>query len=101
MEILLFIALFFIYLLMSFTTPPVIVKRVWILGFVFAFAITAVAIMFVSSTKQTVLMQESELNWYYLLYLFGSLSLIFGLINLWIYRKALYKIFSGDGDDEA
>ena len=101
MEILLFIALFFIYLLMSFTTPPVIVKRVWILGFVFAFAITAVAIMFVSSTKQTVLMQESELNWYYFLYLFGSLSLIFGQINLWIYRKALYKIFSGDGDDEA
>lgn len=101
MEIFLFIALFFIYLLMSFTVPPVIVKRVWILGFVCAFALTAVAIMFISSTKQTVLMQESELNWYYFLYLFGSMSLIFGVINLWIYRKPLYKIFLGDKDDGA
>lgn len=99
METFLFIALFFIYFLMAFTVPPVIVKRVWISGFILVFALTAVAIMFISSTKQTVLMQESELNWYYFLYLFGSMSLIFGAINLWIYHKPLYQIFSGGKDN--
>lgn len=93
MEIFLFIALVFIYMLMAFTVPSVIVKRVWILGFTVAFAVTAVSIMFISTGKQTVLMQESELNWYYFLYLFGSISVVLGLINLWIYRKALYHIF--------
>lgn len=103
MEVFLFIALFFIYVLMAFTVPNVIVKRVWILAFVLAFVVTAVSIVFVSTGKQTVLMQESEMNWYYFLYLFGSMSVILGAINLWIYRKSLYQIFmtnADDGDDD-
>lgn len=94
MEIFLFIALFFIYVLTAFTVPEIIVKRVWILAYVSAFIITAVSIMFISTSKQTVLMQESQMNWYYFLYLFGSMSVILGIINIWIYRKDLLKIFS-------
>lgn len=100
MEVFLFIALFFIYILMAFTVPSVIVKRVWILAYVLAFIVTAVSIVFVSTGKQTVLMQESEMNWYYFLYLFGSMSVILGLINVWIYRKALFKIFKPGADDD-
>lgn len=100
MEIFLFIALLFIYVLTAFTVPGVIVKRVWILAYVFAFVITAVSIMFISTGKQTVLMQESEMNWYYFLYLFGSMSVILGLINLWIYRKPLKKIFSDENEED-
>ena len=96
METFLFIALFFIYILTAFTVPAHIVKRMWILAFVFAFILTSVSILFISASKQTVLMQESELNWYYFLYLFGSMSLILGLINLWIYRKPLMQIFSSE-----
>ncbi len=100
MEIFLFIALLFIYALMVFTVPKIIVKRVWILAYALSFIITAVSILFISTGKQTVLMQESEMNWYYFLYLFGSMSVILGLINLWIYRKGLYRIFSSDAQDD-
>ncbi len=96
MEVFLFIALIFIYVLTAFTVPEKIVKRVWILAYTAAFAITALSIMFISTSKQTVLMQESEMNWYYFLYLFGSMSVILGIINIWIYRKNLYQIFSTD-----
>ncbi len=96
MEVFLFIALIFIYFLTAFTVPTKIVKRVWILAYAVAFAITALSIMFISASKQTVLMQESEMNWYYFLYLFGSMSVILGLINIWIYRKDLIQIFSTD-----
>lgn len=99
MEVFLFIALVFVYVLTAFTVPGKIVKRVWILAFAAAFVITAVSILFISNGKQTVLMQESEMNWYYFLYLFGSMSVILGLINIWIYRKDLTKIFSSSDDD--
>lgn len=96
MEVFLFIALFFVYILTAFTVPAHILKRMWILAYVIAFVLTSCSIMFISSSKQTVLMQESELNWYYFLYLFGSMSVILGLINLWIYRKPLKQIFSSE-----
>ena len=96
MEVFLFIALFFIYVLTAFTVPQKIVKRIWILGYIISFLITAMSIMFVSTSKQTVLMQESELNWYYFLYLFGSISVILGLINIWIYKKQIIEMFSAD-----
>lgn len=100
MEIFLFVALVFVYVLTAFTVPNLIVKRMWILGFIAAFVLTAVSIMFISTGKQTVLMQESELNWYYFLYLFGSISVVLGLINLWIYRKELYDIFLSRNPEE-
>lgn len=100
MEIFLFVALFFIYILTAFTVPNKIVKRIWILAYSVAFIITSISIMFISTSKQTVLMQESEMNWYYFLYLFGSMSVILGAINIWIYRKNLMQIFSSDDMQE-
>ena len=99
MEIFLFIALVFIYVLMAFAVPDLIVKRVWLLGFVSAFSLTAVSILFIHTGRQTVLMQENEMNWYYFLYLFGSMSVILGLINLWIYRSSVIKLFIRDVSD--
>lgn len=96
MEVFLFIALVFIYVLTAFAVPDLIVKRVWLLGFVATFSLTAISILFISTGKQTVLMQESEMNWYYFLYLFGSIAVILGLINLWIYRKGILNLFVGE-----
>ncbi len=102
MEVFLFIALFFIYLLMAFSVPDLVLKRVWLLGFVSAFALTALSILFIHTGRQTVLMQENEMNWYYFLYLFGSISVILGVVNLWIYRKGVFRLFSRTSlnDDE-
>lgn len=99
MEVFLFAALIFIYILMAFSVPDLIVRRVWLLGFVSAFALTAISILFISSEKQTVLVQESEMNWYYFLYLFGSMAVILGLINLWIYRKGVLELFQKDSNN--
>jgi len=99
MEIFLFVALIFVYILMALSVPDLIVKRVWLLGFASSFALTALSILFISNGKQTVLMQESEMNWYYFLYLFGSMSVILGLINLWIYRKGVLHLFSNEDDE--
>ena len=100
MEVFLAVALIFIYLLTAFLIPDLMVKRVWFLAFSLAFILTAISIVFINAGKQTVLMQESEINWYYILYLFGSMSVILGFINLWIYRKAVVKIFSATDTDE-
>ena len=100
MEIFLFIAIVFIYILMAFSVPDLVLKRVWLLGFVSAFALTAVSILFIHTGRQTVLMQENEMNWYYFLYLFGSMAVIFGAINLWIYRKAVLGLFSPNFSDD-
>ena len=58
MEIFLFIALIFIYMLMAFTVPQLINRRVWIAAYSISFLITALSIFFISNDKQTVLMQE-------------------------------------------
>ena len=95
MEVFLFIALVFVYILTAFAVPDLIVKRMWLLGFSASFLLTALSILFIHSGRQTVLMQENEMNWYYFLYLFGSISVILGAINLWIYRKAVVQLFLG------
>lgn len=100
MEIFLFIALIFIYMLMAFTVPDLINKRVWIAAFSASFLITAFSIFFINHDKQTVLLEQSEINWYFFLYLFGAMSVMLGLINLWIYRKALYEMFTKKSEDD-
>jgi len=102
MEIFLFVALIFIYILTAFSVPELVLKRVWLLGFVSSFALTAVSILFIHTGRQTVLMQENEMNWYYFLYLFGSIAVILGVINLWIYRRGVLRLFStsSSADDE-
>ena len=85
-------------------------QRVWTLAFFICFIVTAIAIGLIKVSGQDVMMSAAELNWYYLLYLFGSLAVVLGFINLWMYRHGIAKIFFGkdtlpqdtndDDDDE-
>ena len=51
--------------------------------------------------RQDVMMNADQMNWYYILYLFGMISVVLGVFNLWIYRKALWQmLFSADDDEE-
>lgn len=93
MELYLFLAMFLIYVLTAFMVKPHVLNRIWSLAFVVCFAVTAVAIAFIRISGQDVMMSANELNWYYLLYLFGSLSVVLGVINLWMYRGPIFRIF--------
>lgn len=100
MELYLFLAFILLYILMSFFVQKAVQHKIWTLAFIAAFAVTAVAIAFLRMNNQDVMMDANELNWYYLLYLFGSMSVVLGVINLWMYRKPLFRIFFG-GSEEA
>lgn len=100
MEIYLFLAMFLMYILTAFMVKPHVLNRIWSLAFVVCFAVTAVAIAFIRISGQDVMMSANELNWYYLLYLFGSLSVVLGVINLWMYRGPIFRIFFSSADTE-
>ena len=100
MELYLLIALIFIYLITAAMVNKNVVHRIWTLAFIAAFVVTAIAIGFLRVTNQDVLMSADNLNWYYLLYIFGSMSVVLGVINLWMYRKPLLQILRDDEDDK-
>lgn len=100
MELYLFLSFVILYVLMSFFVSRHVQNKVWTLAFVVSFAVTAIAIAFLKVNNQDVMMSANELNWYYLLYLFGSMSVVLGIINIWMYRSAIISIFFED-DDEA
>ena len=100
MEMYLLLAFVLLYVLMTFFVRERVMHKIWTLAFITAFVITAAAIAFLRVNNQDVMMNANELNWYYLLYLFGSLAVVFGVINLWMYRRALFHIFFGDNDDD-
>lgn len=93
MEEYLFIALIFIYILSVFILPKPILLRIWTAAYIIACTITAVSIVFIKIYAGETLMKVGELNWYYILYVFGSISIVLGLINLWMYKKGLLRIF--------
>jgi len=102
MELYLFLALVLIYLMTAFMVKKVVLHKIWTLAFIVTFAITAISIGFIRVSGQDVMMSANELNWYYLLYLFGSLSVVLGIINVWMYRRGVWQILSAsdeDGDD--
>jgi hypothetical protein len=92
-ELFLFIAFVFVYVLTMLTVPAHIVRRIWFSAFVAAFAVAAVAVLAVSRDGQTVLMRESEFNWYFVLSVFGVMSVLSGGINLWIYRREIFALY--------
>lgn len=100
MELYLLIALIFIYLITTAMVNKNVVHRIWTLAFIAAFVVTAIAIGFLRVTNQDVMMSADNLNWYYLLYIFGSMSVVLGVINLWMYRKPLLQILRDDEDDK-
>lgn len=80
--------------------PQNILNRLWSLAFIASFVITAISIGFIRVSSQDVMMSADELNWYYLLYLFGSMSVVLGVINLWMYRRSVVKILFSQEDEE-
>jgi len=98
MELYLLIALLFIYLITASMINKTLVYRIWTLAFIVSFIVTALAIAFLRISNQDVMMSADNLNWYYLLYLFGSLSVVLGLINLWMYRKPLWSLLKTSKD---
>lgn len=104
MELYLFLALFLVYVLTAFMVKDNVLNRIWTMAFIVSFAVTAISIAFIRVSSQDVMMSANELNWYYLLYLFGSMSVVLGVINLWMYRHAVLRIFltnkSADDEDE-
>ena len=101
MELYLLLSFVLLYLVTSFFVSRTIRYKIWTISFIAAFTITAVSIGFLRVSQQDVMMSASQLNWYYILYLFGSMSVVLGLINLWMYRKPLWHtLFSSADDDE-
>ncbi len=100
MEVYLLLAFLLFYVLMALFVSKIVMQKIWTLAFMAAFVITAVSIGFLRFNNQDVMMNASELNWYYILYLFGSLSVVLGLINLWMYRKPLVELFISSDDNK-
>ena len=100
METYLFIALLFIYILTSFILPKQTLKKIWTLAYIISFLITGISIFYIKLYATDTLMKVGELNWYYILYIFGSISIILGIINLWLYKKSLYTLFTNSTPPE-
>lgn len=101
MELYLFLALFLMYILTAFMVKKNVLHKIWTLAFIVAFAITAISIAFIRVSGQDVMMSANELNWYYLLYLFGSLSVVLGVINLWMYRRSVWRtMFDASAEED-
>ena len=100
MEIYLFIALAFIYILTVFILPKRTQRQIRTLAYITSFVITSIAIYYIKIYADETLMKVGELNWYYLLYVFGSLSIILGLINLWIYKSEVIGLFRRQKETE-
>lgn len=100
MELYIFVALFLLYAVMSFVIDRRAMEKVWTFSFICSFIATSVAIGFLRLNHQDALMSVSQINWYFILYVFGSVSVVLGIINLWIYRKSLYRILFSDDEDE-
>ncbi len=101
MELYLFFAFLLFYLITAFFLNERTREKIWAIAFVISFSVTSVAIAFIRVGQQDVMMNADQLNWYYFLYLFGMISVVLGVFNLWIYRKPLWRIlFSSAEEDE-
>ncbi|MBE6447879.1 MAG: hypothetical protein E7018_01080 [Alphaproteobacteria bacterium] len=104
MELYLFFAFLLLYIITAFMLPKRLQYKIWTLAFIISFAVTSIAIGFVRLSRQDVMMDANQLNWYYILFLFGMISVALGAFNLWMYRKPLWHIIFGqeteDDEDE-
>ena len=94
MELYMFFAFLLFYIITVIMLDDVLRKRIWMIAFILSFVATSVAIGFIKAGKQDVMMNVEELNWYYFLYLFGMISVVMGVFNLWIYRRELWSIMT-------
>ncbi len=97
MELYLFFAFLLFYMITAFLLDEKTKEKIWLIAFIVSFLATSMAIAFIKMGRQDVMMNAEQLNWYYFLYLFGIISVVLGLFNLWIYRRAVWDtIFNKD-----
>lgn len=101
MELYLFFSFLLFYLITAFLLKPKMREKIWMIAFIISFVITSISIGFVRISQQNVMMDANQLNWYYFLYLFGMISVVLGVFNLWIYRKPLWRILFDKEEDVA
>ncbi|MBQ8677523.1 MAG: hypothetical protein IJ529_03530 [Alphaproteobacteria bacterium] len=92
MEIYLMTALVFVYIITVMTADDLMVRRIWTAAFIVASILTAASLACMRIYHQEVLLAADSWNWYYPLYLCGSAAVVLGMLNLWIYRKALWHL---------
>lgn len=101
MELYLLAAMVLVYIVTSLVVKKSTLQKLWLIAFVIAFVVTAVALSFLRFTNQNVMMNAAELSWYYILYLFASIMVVLGIINLWLFRRPLWGIlFHQNSDDD-
>ena len=98
-EFYLIVTLFFIYLITVVLNNKQIVRRIWTAAFIVSFIAASVSLVLLRITRQDVMMQADTFNWYYILYIAGSLAFVLGLINAWMYRKSLLSLFYSTDDN--
>lgn len=100
MEFYLIVTLFFIYLITAALSDKTMVRRIWTAAYIIAFLSASASLLLLRITRQDVMMQADTFNWYYVLYISGSLALVLGLVNAWMYRKALWHLFAPTDDTD-
>lgn len=100
MEIYLFVGLLVIYVVTVLLLKKEILRKIWLGAFMLAFAVSAAALSFLRFSHQEVMMNAEELSWYYILYLFASIMVVLGAINLWIFRHELIRILFAEDDED-
>lgn len=101
MEIYLLITLVLVYILTIFLIKKHSRQRLWLAAFIIAFIITGIALSFLRFTNQDIMMNAAELSWYYILYLFASIMVALGIINLWVFRDSIWNVLFSNKDDES
>lgn len=94
MEIYILAALLFLYIVTIIVGNQAMVRKIWTLSFICAAFLTASALFALRIKNQEVMLTADNFNWYFFLYVFGALAFALGLINLWMYRRALWQMFS-------
>ena len=101
MEAYLFVALLFVYVITAVAGNQNTVRKLWTLSFICAAFLTAGALFALRVKHQEVMMTADNFNWYFFLYVFGALAFALGLINLWMYRRALWQMLRADKSPES
>ncbi len=100
MEIYLFIGLLLVYVITVLVLKKEILRKLWLIAFMVAFAVSAAALSFLRFSHQEVMMNAEELSWYYILYLFASIMVVLGAINLWLFRRDLMRVLFAEEDED-
>ncbi len=102
MELYILAVLLFIYMITVIVNNADTVRKIWTCAFIVAGFLSAVSLFALRIKHQDVMLAADNLNWYFFLYVFGAMAFALGIINLWIYRRALWQMLhSASADNSA